>query len=162
MVGIPPLLSLTYFHLVGICVFWVLTNFGASWNSRKRQRRCVKDGWVVGWAQEGLDEEEVHNGELVSVRESLVTMGERSERTTHRLLRTPRDHPQHHLWGIVSASHASATANSSFSYWHSRSSHLLDHDRTWRGSFRNLAIYIDMESLMPLSTSENSNFDRGW
>ena len=112
----PPLLSLTYFHLVGICVFWVLTNFGASWNSRKRQRRCVKDGWEVGWAQEGLDEEEVHNGELVSVRESLVTMGERSERTTHRLLRTPLI--IHHLWRIVSASQASATANSSFSYWH--------------------------------------------
>ena len=46
----------------------------------------------VGWARKGWMRKG-HNGELVSVGESVVTMGERSERTTHRLLRTTRDHP---------------------------------------------------------------------
>ena len=35
-----------------------------------------------------------HNGEPVSVREVVVTMGERGGTTTHRLLRTTQDHPQ--------------------------------------------------------------------
>ena len=57
MVGIPPLSSQTYFHLVGICVFWVLPNFCTLKFTKETEKMCKR--WMgrrvgpgrVGWGR---------------------------------------------------------------------------------------------------------------